>query len=540
MSDIVLAITPPFNLNYLPIGMAVVKSLLNDKYDVKCFDLRLDLKEKVFSFNYDLFNAEISEDWYNEKTKIILDENPKVVGFTIYRSSLDITLELTKYIKSANPSVKIVLAGPEFIYGFDPNLGPQKDTENKDLFKYSDYIYQGEAETGALEFFTSIMENTPMKTLGVWLKDRKEVFHYTGHRERLMDLDKIPMPDYSDFERDILAGYYTSLPVEFSRGCSYRCTFCDAVFDMPGRSLMIYQKFRTGQRMFEEVYKLFNAYKLEEFIFVDDSFVCSRGSKKELMNFCDLLMEHKMNIRWRVYGVRITKFLDEEDIDKMVKSGMVEIRIGLESGSPAVRKDMGKEPSTEITDTYINSFLKYNIKKFRDPKTGYPTGMHSSHGGHPIQVNFFMMYNYPSENAQNFQETLDWILRDGERGGIIGFTPFNPNLPYVSSRAEQHNFKYGEYHYQLWTSDNSNFMIRFSRFIRLLDIFKNNKTFWFDLPDIGFTKNYIRINDYENPYDIETEIIETLNRYLDKKIITPGIYKKYKKLKLNDWLNYEK
>ncbi len=303
---------------------------------------------------------------------------------------------------------------------------------------------------------------------------------------------------------------------------------------------MIYQKFRTGQRMFEEVYKLFNAYKLEEFIFVDDSFVCSRGSKKELMNFCDLLMEHKMNIRWRVYGVRITKFLDEEDIDKMVKSGMVEIRIGLESGSPAVRKDMGKEPSTEITDTYINSFLKYNIKKFRDPKTGYPTGMHSSHGGHPIQVNFFMMYNYPSENAQNFQETLDWILRDGERGGIIGFTPFNPNLPYVSSRAEQHNFKYGEYHYQLWTSDNSNFMIRFSRFIRLLDIFKNNKTFWFDLPDIGFTKNYIRINDYENPYDIETEIIETLNRYLDKKIITPGIYKKYKKLKLNDWLNYEK
>ena len=183
--------------------MAVVKSLLNDKYDVKCFDLRLDLKEKVFSFNYDLFNAEISEDWYNEKTKIILDENPKVVGFTIYRSSLDITLELTKYIKSANPSVKIVLAGPEFIYGFDPNLGPQKDTENKDLFKYSDYIYQGEAETGALEFFTSIMENTPMKTLGVWLKDRKEVFHYTGHRERLMDLDKIPMPDYSDFAQGI-------------------------------------------------------------------------------------------------------------------------------------------------------------------------------------------------------------------------------------------------------------------------------------------------------------------------------------------------
>ena len=56
MSDIVLAITPPFNDNYLPIALGIVKSLLNDKYTVKCFDLRLDFEEKVFFFEfYDLF-----------------------------------------------------------------------------------------------------------------------------------------------------------------------------------------------------------------------------------------------------------------------------------------------------------------------------------------------------------------------------------------------------------------------------------------------------------------------------------------------------
>ena len=505
MNDIVLAITPPFNDNYLPIGIGIVKALLKDKYDVKCFDLRLDLEGRVFSYSDDLYDAEISEDWYIKKTKIILDENPKVVGFTIYKSSEEFTLELAKYIKKVDSNVKIVLAGPHFIYGFEVD---------KEKYKWCDYIYQGESETGAREFFTFVMEKKPVKTLGVWEKDKNGDFNYTGRRERLMDLNKIPIPDYSDFEME----YYRELPVEFSRGCSFRCTFCDAVFDMPGRSLMIYQKFRTGQRMFEEVYKLFNKYNLEEFIFVDDSFVCSRGSRDALLDFCDLLLEHKMKIRWRVYGVRITKFLSEDDIDRLVEAGLREIRIGLESGSPAVREDMGKEPSNKITDNYINAFLKYSPA---------------------VQVNFFMMYNYPSESAQNFQETIDWIKRDGEKANIIGFTPFVVNGPYMFNRAEQHLFKNSEEGTFLWTTPNSNFMIRFSRFIKLLDLFKNNKKFFFDVPDICFTKNYIRIHDYENKYELKKEISETLDGYLDKKYITTNIYEECKSLKLTDWLRYE-
>jgi radical SAM superfamily enzyme YgiQ (UPF0313 family) len=211
-----------------------------------------------------------------------------------------------------------------------------------------------------------------------------------------------------------------------------------------------------------------------------------------------------MKIRWRVYGVRITKFLSEDDIDKLVKAGLREIRIGLESGSPAVREDMGKEPSNKITDNYINAFLKYSPA---------------------VQVNFFMMYNYPSENAQNFQETIDWIKRDGEKANIIGFTPFNVNVPYMFTRAIQHNFKHGKYNDFLWTTDNSNFMIRFSRFVKLLNLFKNNKKFLFDVPDICFTKNYVRIQEYENEYELKEEISETLDRYLDKKYITQSIYK---------------
>ncbi len=512
---IVLAITPPFNDNYLPIGIGIVKALIKDKYDVKCMDLRLDLKNKIFSYCDDLYDAEISENWYNEKTKIIMEENPKVVGFTIYNSCEKYTIELAKYIKKVDSNVKIVLAGPHFIYGFEVD---------KEKYKWCDYIYQGESETGAREFFISIMEKKPVKTLGVWVKDKNGDFNYTGRRERLMDLDKIPIPDYSDFEME----YYRALPVEFSRGCSFRCTFCDAVFEETG-ALMVYQKFRSGQRMFDEIYKLFNEYNLEEFIFVDDSFVCSRGSRDALLDFCDLLLEHKMKIRWRVYGVRITKFLDEEAIDKMVKSGMVEIRIGLESGSVNVREDMGKEASQEVTDIYINAFLKYAfLGHGYDPMKKY------------VQVNFFMMYNYPSETAQDFQDTIDWIKRDGERANIIGFTPFNVNGPYMFTRAIQHNFKDGKYNSFLWKTDNSNFKIRFSRFIRLLDLFKNNKKFFFDVPDICFTKNYIRVHDYENEYEVKEEISETLDRYLDKKYIPPRIYKECKDLKLKDWLNYEK
>jgi hypothetical protein len=83
-------------------------------------------------------------------------------------------------------------------------------------------------------------------------------------------------------------------------------------------------------------------------------------------------------------------------------------------------------------------------------------------------------------------------------------------------------------------------MIRFSRFVKLLNLFKNNKKFLFDVPDICFTKNYVRIQEYENEYELKEEISETLDRYLDKKYITQSIYKECKSLKLNDWLHYEK
>jgi hypothetical protein len=150
------------------------------------------------------------------------------------------------------------------------------------------------------------------------------------------------------------------------------------------------------------------------------------------------------------------------------------------------------------------------------------------------------MYNYPSENAQHFQETIDWIKRDGEKGGVIGFTPFVVNEPYMQLRAEQHNFKHGDGDYRfMWTTENSNFMIRFSRFVKLLDLFKNNKKFLFDVPDICFTKNYIRLYDYEVKYEVKEEISKLLDKYVMSKYIPQRTYKECKKMKVNEWLKFE-
>jgi len=99
---IVLAITPPFNDNYLPIGIGIVKALIKDKYDVKCMDLRLDLKNKIFSYCDDLYDAEISENTY--------------LGF------LPLSCSSSFFIKSQTSGA----SKERLIFRFDiPNSGPE-------------------------------------------------------------------------------------------------------------------------------------------------------------------------------------------------------------------------------------------------------------------------------------------------------------------------------------------------------------------------------------------------------------------------------
>ncbi len=122
-------------------------------------------------------------------------------------------------------------------------------------------------------------------------------------------------------------GYLPITLLQFSRGCSHRCSFCAS---------SVYFKAHHYCRPVEDVVAEIKAQKRKLLFFVDDNIVCNREKAKEL--FRALI---PLKIRWVSQG-SIDMLGDKELMQLMVKSGCLGLVIGFESISPDCISEMNK------------------------------------------------------------------------------------------------------------------------------------------------------------------------------------------------------
>lgn len=129
--------------------------------------------------------------------------------------------------------------------------------------------------------------------------------------------------------RDIFEGkgYLPITLLQFSRGCSHKCSFCAS---------SVYFKARHFCRPVEDVIKEIKSQKRKLLFFVDDNIVCNREKAKEL--FRALI---PLKIHWVSQG-SIDMLQDKELMSLMVKSGCLGLVIGFESISPECISQMNK------------------------------------------------------------------------------------------------------------------------------------------------------------------------------------------------------
>ena len=170
--DLALVMCPGWGVIQPPVGISYLKSFL-EKYgtSAKCFDLSLELykvfpEKKYWDLNYpeyfvipSMFEENILPflnpfiDLWAEQ---ILGYNPKAVGFSLFMSSLNVSLLLAKRLKEKEPNLVILGGGPEVtrikrvivdgIKGFTPI--------NKDIFSIFDILVDGEGEMSLLELLS--------------------------------------------------------------------------------------------------------------------------------------------------------------------------------------------------------------------------------------------------------------------------------------------------------------------------------------------------------------------------------------------------
>ena len=136
--------------------------------------------------------------------------------------------------------------------------------------------------------------------------------------------------------RDLFAGkgYLPITLLQFSRGCSHRCSFCAS---------SVYFGAHHYCRPVDEVIREIRSQKRKLLFFVDDNIVCEREKAKEL--FRALI---PLKIRWVSQG-SMDMLQDRELMELMVKSGCLGLVIGFESISPDCIREMHKYTNTHAS-----------------------------------------------------------------------------------------------------------------------------------------------------------------------------------------------
>ena len=204
------------------------------------------------------------------------------------------------------------------------------------------------------------------------------------------DLSLINLNEYSIFH----GKYKPVTSIMATRGCPYRCTFCD-VYLTHGRKL----RMRSHKNVVDELEHNYKKYGTKEVVIKDSTFTINR---KWVLEVCREIKKRNLKIGW-LCNTRVDK-VDKDLLLAMKESGCRQISYGVESGSQEVLNNLKKDIA---------------IKQIKDAfKITHEAG---------IETQAFFMIGNPGDNVQNVKKTIE-LAKDIDPDYVdIGATTAYPN-----------------------------------------------------------------------------------------------------------------
>ncbi|TAN59966.1 radical SAM protein, partial [bacterium] len=314
--------------------------------------------------------------------RLIKDLNTDLLGISIRSSSLKTAEEVVRRVRQELKNIKIIIGGTHAI------LSPEECIELADM------VCLGEGEYPFLDVLRRFTEDlSETKNIpGLWVRVGGHI--YKNGMNELIDIDNLPPIDYSGnykwyIENDlVLEGDPLSAnsvgEIFSSRGCPYKCTYCT---NNILKSIMNDKKFvrlKNVDNVIGDIINLKRYFKnLKKIVFADEVFAFNKQWTAE---FC---AKYKEKINLPFAALFYPNMVTEETVRMLKDAGLTHGRVGLQSGSERIRKDLYKRNhSNDKTVELTNIFHRVGIR-----------------------LTFDIIVNNPYETEVDLRETLRFYLQ---------------------------------------------------------------------------------------------------------------------------------
>lgn len=251
---------------------------------------------------------------------------------------------------------KVVAGGPLF-------------TSQPEKFEEVDYLVLNEAEITLPWFLEDLKSGKP-----------KHVYK----TNKFPDITKTPIPRWDLIKKYL--GKYSTMLLQFSRGCPFNCEFCD-VINLFGRK----SRAKTPEQMIAEVQSLYDIGWRRPVFIVDDNFI---GNKKEVKKFLRLLIqwqkEHKYPFQF-LTEASINLAEDEELMILMRNANFDKVFIGIESVEKESLKECNKYQNVKVN-------LAESVKKIHQ---------------HGLRVMAGFIFGFDNDTVKTFEAQIAFVQQVG-------------------------------------------------------------------------------------------------------------------------------
>ncbi len=204
------------------------------------------------------------------------------------------------------------------------------------------------------------------------------------------DITKTPAPEWGLLEHR----KYASMALQFSRGCPYRCDFCN-VTTLFGHKI----RTKTSAQIINELDGIRKLGWRDTVFFVDDNFIANRSYlKKELLPA--LIEWRKLHDETMTFYTECSINLadDDELMDLMAQAGFNQVFIGIETPEVEALQECGKQHNTSRN-------MLENVRRIQN-------------AGIEVQGGFIV--GFDSDTPSIFQKQIEFIQKSGIVTAMVG------------------------------------------------------------------------------------------------------------------------